>query len=185
LTEFLVQENHLSERGFRAWVFDPEMLYGAARMWWSDRGRRPLPHEGLDLCLYRGLTPAIRRLDVDTRVPAMYDGSVVRLSDDFIGRSVMVACRFPDRPGVTYALYGHTRPRPGLAVGQGVRQGEVVAQLAPVTRARSRVWPHLHVSLGWAPEEVAPERLEWGTIPNVLHLWDPLPALGGAYEVLV
>ena len=57
--------------------------------------------------------------------------------------------------------------------------GEIVARLAPVTRPGSTVLPHLQVSLGWSPEPVAPERLDWDILPDVLYLLDPLPLLGG------
>jgi hypothetical protein len=102
---------------------------------------------------------------------------VVRLCDDYIGRSVMMEHRFPGLPGWFYALYGHTRPRESLVAGQAVRAGEIVARLAPVTRPGSTVLPHLHISLGWSPEPVAPERLDWNTLPDVLRLLDPLPLL--------
>jgi murein DD-endopeptidase MepM/ murein hydrolase activator NlpD len=176
-TQALARANGLDERGFVGWQIDPAMRFGAARMWWADRGPRPAPHEGLDLCFYRDRTQAIHRLDPETRIPAAYDGSVVRLCDDFVGRSVMMAHRFPNRPGWYYTLYGHTRPREDLEASSTVRQGEIVARLAPVTRPGSTVLPHLHISLGWSPHPVPPERLDWPLLPEVLHLLDPLPLL--------
>jgi murein DD-endopeptidase MepM/ murein hydrolase activator NlpD len=98
---------------------------------------------------------------------------MVRLCDDYIGRSVMMEHRFPDRPGFFYTLYGHTRPREGLTAGQAVRAGEIVARLAPVTRPGSTVLPHLHISAGWSREPVSPERLDWDLLPEVLYLFDP------------
>lgn len=177
LTPALLRENSLQVRGFQAWLFDPAMLYRAGRMWWDDRGPRPRPHEGLDLCLYwrRGLE--IARLGPQTRIPAAYAGTVVHLCEDYIGRSVMIAHRFPGLPGQYYTLYGHTRPRASLEAGQPVCAGEVVARLAPVTRPGATALPHLHLSLGWSPEPLAPERLEWDLVPETLRLLDPLPLL--------
>jgi murein DD-endopeptidase MepM/ murein hydrolase activator NlpD len=173
-----VRENGLGERGFLGWRFDPAMRFEAPVMWWADRGPRPRPHEGLDLCFYRDGKGARRRLEIRTRIPVMYDGIVVRLCEDYVGRSVMMTHRFPGLQGRFYTLYGHTRPRAGLEAGQAVRAGEIVARLAPVTRPGATVLPHLHISLGWSPEPVLPERLDWDLLPGVLHLLDPLPLLG-------
>jgi len=176
-TRALVRTNGLETRGFQGWDFDPAMRFGATHMWWADRGPRPRPHEGLDLVFYRDRSGEIRRLELETCIPAMYEGTVVRLCDDYIGRSVMMEHRFSDRPGWFYTLYGHTRPCAGLAAGQNVRAGEPVARLAPVTRPGSTVLPHLHISVGWSPDPVAPERLDWQILPDVLQLLDPLPLL--------
>jgi murein DD-endopeptidase MepM/ murein hydrolase activator NlpD len=176
----LVRANGPNARGFRGWQIDPAMRFGAASTWWADCGPRPRPHEGLDLVFYRDRAHGIQRLELETCIPAMYDGIVVRLCDDYIGRSVMMEHRFPSRPGWFYTLYGHTRPGAGLEVGRGVRRGEIVARLAPVTRPGSTVLPHLHISVGWSPKPVAPEQLGWGVLPDVLHLLDPLPLLDGS-----
>jgi murein DD-endopeptidase MepM/ murein hydrolase activator NlpD len=174
----LVRANGLDGGGFRGWRFDPAMRFEATGMWWDDRGLRPRPHEGLDLCTYRDASGARRRLGTETRVPAMYDGTVIRLCADLIGRSVMMAHRFSGLPGHYYTLYGHTRPGAGLQAGHAVCAGEIVAQLAPVTRPGATVLPHLHISVGWSLDPVDPERLEWDLIPEVLYLLDPLPLLG-------
>jgi murein DD-endopeptidase MepM/ murein hydrolase activator NlpD len=175
-----VRANGLETRGFCGWHVDPAMGFGAASMWWADRGWRPRPHEGLDLRLWHDDAREIYALDTETQLPALYDGRVVRLCDDYIGRSAMMEHRFPDRAGFFYTLYGHTRPREGLAAGQAVRAGEIVARLAPVTRPGSTVLPHLHISVGWSPEPVPPEGLDWNTLPGVLHLFDPMLLLGGS-----
>ena len=176
-TRALVRANGLEARGFCGWQVEPAMRFGATHMWWDDRGLRPRPHEGLDLCSYRDRDQAVQRLDTEIQIPAMYDGTVVRLCDDYIGRSAMMEHRFPGRPGCLYTLYGHTRPHGSLAAGQAVRAGEIVARLAPVTRPSSTVLPHLHISVGWSPEPVAPARLDWDLFPDVLYLLDPLPLL--------
>src|SRR3989339_1498275 len=89
-TESLVRENALDECGFKGWVFYPGMLFNAKDKWWGDQGKRDKPHEGLDLCLYRDQQDRVFRLDEKTKIPALYDGLVVRIFDDFIGKSVMM-----------------------------------------------------------------------------------------------
>jgi hypothetical protein len=176
-TQALVRANGLDKCGFQGWHVEPAMRFCAARLWWADRGPRPRPHEGLDLAFYRGRADRVRRLDLETGIPAMYDGAVVHLCDDYVGRSVMMEHRFSGRPGWFYTLYGHTRPCRGIAAGRALCAGEVVAQLAPVTRPGSTTLPHLHISVGWAPEPVTPQRLDWDLLPDVLRLLDPLPLL--------
>ena len=100
----------------------------------------------------------------------------MRLCDDFLGRSVMIERDLPGE-GKLYVLYGHTAPRTDLVVGQRVREGEVVATLAPLPAHKTRILPHLHISLGWAPGAVSPDQLDWERIPGVLTLLDPVQVL--------
>ncbi len=159
------------------------MLFHAPAKWWGDWGERDQPHVGVDLCLYRDGQGYVRRLDESTRIPTMYDGVVVRTCDDFLGRSIMMEHRLP-KGGTFYTMYGHTVPRGDLQVGQAVREGEIVARLAGVTRSETSVLPHLHVSLGWAPCAVAHDRLEWEMVAETLTLLDPLQAMDGPTQVL-
>jgi murein DD-endopeptidase MepM/ murein hydrolase activator NlpD len=137
---------------------------------------------GVDLCLYQDRQGNVRRLDENTCIPAMYDGVLVRMCDDFLGRSIMMEHHLSEG-GAFYTMYGHTVPQPGLQVGQAVREGEIVARLAGVARSATSVLPHLHVSLGWAPCAIAPERLDWETIAETLTLLDPLQAMDDPFRV--
>jgi hypothetical protein len=185
--QYLIQENGLDKGGFAgrfaAWLFCPAMLFHALAKWWGDWGVRDQAHVGLDLCLYRDGQGNVQRLDESTLIPAMCDGVIVRTCDDFLGRSIMMEHRLPEG-GVFYVLYGHTVPRDDLRVGQAVRGGEVVARLADAARAKSSVLPHLHVTIGWAPCAIAPDRLDWETIAETLILLDPLQAMDGPTQVL-
>ena len=186
-TQHLIRENGLDRDGFAgcfaAWLLCIGMSFHALAKWWGDWGERDQPHAGVDLCLYQDGQGYVRRLDESTRIPAMYDGTVVRTCDDFLGRSIMMAHRLPD--GDTfYTLYGHTVPRPDLEIGRAVREGEVVARLAGVPQSKTSVLPHLHVSLGRAPCAVAHDRLDWETIASTLTLLDPLQVMDGPFQVL-
>jgi murein DD-endopeptidase MepM/ murein hydrolase activator NlpD len=151
--------------------------------WWTDGGQRERPHEGIDLCLYLDCQGELRRLQEGAQLPAMYGGTVVRLCDDFLGRSVMIECDLSDR-AKWYLMYGHTSPQLDIKVGQTVQEGEVVARLAPLPPHKSYILPHLHVSLGWAPGAVPPDQLDWETIPDVLTLCDPARVLDRSFEML-
>lgn len=184
-TERLVHENGLDARGpgLAQWAFAPGMAFGSTAKWWGDGGRRERPHEGVDLCLYIDRQGELRRLREQARLPAVYGGTVVRLCEDFLGRSVMIERDLPGQAKL-YVLYGHTVPRPDLDVGQGVQEGEVVACLAPLPPHKTDLLPHLHISLGWAPGAVAYDRLEWDRIPDVLTLLDPAQALDRPVQML-
>jgi murein DD-endopeptidase MepM/ murein hydrolase activator NlpD len=181
LTERLIRENGLERQGLTRWAFAPGMAFGSTVQWWGDGGQRERPHEGVDLCLYHDRQGDLRRLHERARLPAMYGGTVVRLCDDFLGRSVMIECDLPGAgmpgPGTLYVMYGHTVPRTDLEVGQRVQEGEVVAYLAPLSEHKAGILPHLHVSLGWAPGAVAYDGLEWDRIPDLMTLLDPVQAL--------
>ncbi|MCP4664750.1 MAG: M23 family metallopeptidase [Deltaproteobacteria bacterium] len=182
-TAFFVRENALDKRGFKEWVFSPGMLFHALDTWWGDQGRRDRPHEGLDLCQYRDQRDRMHALDEKMKVPAMYDGIVVRIVHDFLGRSVILEHVFRNSDkGRFYTMYGHTKPQGGLHVGRIVKQGDIIATLADSTRSKAGICPHLHVSLGWAPGPVSYDKLDWETIgaSHTLALLDPLPLIDPA-----
>ena len=89
-TEFLIRKNALDKGGFKGWVFCPGMLFNSTDKWWGDQGKRDKPHEGLDLCLYKDREDKILRLGEKAKVPVIYDGIVVRIVDDFLGKSVII-----------------------------------------------------------------------------------------------
>ena len=66
------------------------MLFNSTDKWWGDQGKRDKPHEGLDLCLYKDREDKILRLGENAKVPVIYDGIVVGIVDDFLGKSVII-----------------------------------------------------------------------------------------------
>ena len=184
-TEFLVRENRLDGCGFEAWAFWPGMLFGAAVKWWGDRGKRTVPHEGVDFRLYTDRRGRVLCLEEGIRVPVMYDGVIVRIIDDFLGKSVLAAHGLSGplrRPFLT--VYGHTVPRPDLAVGAAVTAGDVIATIAGAGRSKGAAYPHLHVSMGRTSGLVPYERLEWASMKAALVLADPLDVIDGPCRML-
>ena len=185
-TEFLIQKNALDKGGFKEWVFCPGMLFNSTDKWWGDQGKRDKPHEGLDLCLYKDRKDTILRLGEKAKVPAIYDGRVVRIVDDFLGKSVIVEHLFSvtdnDR---LCTIYGHTIPEDHLRVGNIVKEGDVIATLADSTRSKTNIFPHLHISLGWASKAISYDRLDWENIgaTNTLTLLDPLKVIDSHYFI--
>jgi murein DD-endopeptidase MepM/ murein hydrolase activator NlpD len=114
------------------------------------------------------------------KIPAMYDGVVVKIIDDFIGETIIMKHSFPEiSKGIFLTLYGHTNPKKSLAAGQIVKAGEIIAALA-APRGSKDLLPHLHLTLAWSPEAIPPDMLNWTTIGNsdIARLVDPLQVIG-------
>jgi len=185
-TRMLIRENGLTEE-FASWVFCSGMQFNSPDKWWGDHGRRDYPHEGLDFCMYRSPDGRIGRLDENTRVPAVQDGTVVAMFKDFLGQAVVVEHRSVDTgsAGRLLTFYAHTRPVAGLAIGSRVVQGEVVAAIAHTRHSKAGIRPHLHFSLGLASGSISYQGFQWNTIRSAgITLLDPLSVLDGHHEFL-
>ncbi len=186
-TEHLILENALDGNGFKEWIFHPGMLFNSPTKWWGDQGKREKPHEGLDFCLYRDRRDKICRLDEKTKIPVIYDGIVVGIFNDFLGKSVIMEHDLSDSDNNRFCtIYGHINPHKGLHVGRVVKEGDIIASLADLHSSKVATLSHLHISLGWASRFISYDKLDWETIgtPNTLILMDPLYVIGYHYYVL-
>ena len=176
LSEKMIWTNKDSPHG----SFIPEWNSERRMTWWGDKGKRARPHEGIDLCFYRGVADNIFHIDERAKIPAMYDGVVVKIIDDFIGKTIIMKHSFPDiGEGTFLTLYGHTNPKESLETGQNVKMGEIIATLA-TPRGSKALLPHLHLTLAWSPEPIPYDMLDWTTIGNsdIVRLVDPLQVIG-------
>ncbi len=186
-TECLIRKNALDQGGFQGWAFCIGMLFQSTDKWWGDQKKRDKPHEGLDLCLYKNQEGAIVRLEETAKVPAIYDGTVVGIIDDFLGKSVIVEHSFAGgHNNRLYSIYGHTVPQDHLHTGKTVRQGDIIAALADSSRFKTSILPHLHISIGWASESIPYDRLDWKNMgdPSTMTLMDPMQIIDWHYFVL-
>ena len=186
-TECLIQKNALDQDGFHGWAFCIGMLFQSTDKWWGDRKKRDKPHEGLDLCLYKNQKGAIVRLEEKTKVPVIYDGMVVGIIDDFLGKSIIVDHLFADgNNNRLFTIYGHTIPQDHLHVGKPVKQGDIIATLGDSSSFKTNILPHLHISLGWASKSISYDRLDWKSMgdSNTLTLLDPLHIIDTRYFIL-
>jgi hypothetical protein len=178
--DYLLAGNQPQMAGFKRWLFQPGMLFNAWETWWREQELRPSPHEGLDLCFFEDADGRVQKVNQRTRIPAAFAGEVIKISDDFLGKSIFLghAIKAPDGRRLCTA-YGHIRPLATLKVGQAVAAGEIMAVIAaPLGRGRT-ITPHLHLTLAWIPAAIAPERLAWpklGRDPEITLL-DPLEFL--------
>jgi murein DD-endopeptidase MepM/ murein hydrolase activator NlpD len=179
-TEFLIRKNDLDQGGFNGWVFCPGMLFNSIDKWWGNQGKRDKPHEGLDLCLYKDREDTILRLGEKAKVPVIYDGTVVGILDDFLGKSVIIEHLFSDYDNNRLcSIYGHTIPQDTLYVDKIVKQGDVIATLTNSSTSKTGIFPHLHISVGWISKEISYDSLNWENIgdPNKVTLLDPLKVI--------
>merc|ERR1719401_1278914 len=63
--------------------------FGASRLWWGRQKKRHAPHEGVDI--HEALTcTGVHQLPVGFGVPAIADGVVVGIFEDFLAKSVVI-----------------------------------------------------------------------------------------------
>jgi murein DD-endopeptidase MepM/ murein hydrolase activator NlpD len=186
-TELLIQNNALGKGGFKEWVFCPGMLFNSTDKWWGDQGKRDKPHEGLDLCFYKDGKGTILRLGEKAKVHVIYDGIIVGIIEDFLGKSVIIEHFLSDSDNNRLCtIYGHTVPKDHLYVGKTVKMGDVIATLADSNRSKTNIFPHLHISLGWTSKAISYDRLNWENIgaTNTVTLLDPLQVIDWHYLIL-
>lgn len=186
-TELLIEANALDLNAFKHWLFCPGMLFNAPDKWWGDHGRRGVPHEGLDFCLYQGPSGKILRLDPNTRIPVMQDGVVRAMFADYLGRALIVEHvdgRNDNRRWLS--VYAHTTPLKGIAPGVFVEKGTVIATIADTSQSKARIFPHLHVSLGLPSPQLSYDHFVWNRMcdPALVVLLDPLAIVEEHYKVL-
>jgi murein DD-endopeptidase MepM/ murein hydrolase activator NlpD len=184
-SEFMARENGLDRHGFQAWVFLPGMLFNSREKWWGDGGKRTRPHEGLDFCLFND-GRRVFRLGEGTRIPAMYDGNVVAIIDDFLGRSIVLRHRLSGNGGPFLTIYGHTVVKETLRLETLVREGEIIGRLADSGKSKGPVYPHLHVSLARPSGCVDYTSLAWRDLdnPRLFAMIDPRDFMDGSYLLL-
>jgi murein DD-endopeptidase MepM/ murein hydrolase activator NlpD len=161
------------------------MLFGTELKWWGDRGKRNSRHEGLDLLLYRNNDGQVLRLDDKTMVPAIYDGTVVSVIDDFLGRSIFME-HHSHGNRTFFTAFGHTRPLKGIKAGSKVKEGDIIATIAEISDPKIKITSHLHITAGWASGDLQCEMLNWETIVSskVIKMVDPLDIIGGGSSLL-
>jgi murein DD-endopeptidase MepM/ murein hydrolase activator NlpD len=117
----------------------------------------------------------------------MVRGVVVRIFNDFLGKSLIVEHDLPNKNSSRFCtIYGHTNPLDGLHVGSIVKEGDIIATLADSIESKHHLLPHLHLSLGWISKYISYDQLNWETIGsrNTLALLDPLHVIGAHYSAL-
>jgi len=173
--QYLIKINNLAEHGFKRWEFLPGMLFNDVEKWWGDKGLRARPHEGIDIYGFENYSGQTITLNEDTQIPVMYDGKIVHVFDDFLGKTVNVIHKTNGTQASSFhSLYAHVNPLANLEVGNTVLAGEVIGRIAA-----ARVAPHLHISTLSVSKGVSPEWITWESIINqeMVTLYNPFKFL--------
>jgi murein DD-endopeptidase MepM/ murein hydrolase activator NlpD len=178
--EFMVEHNRPRMDGFRQWVLQPGMRFQAAEKWWGNRGRRPAPHEGLDLYSFEDAAGRRKTVDRHTQIPAAFAGHLVKIHGDFLGKSIFMSHEIFSVGGLRLvSAFGHTVPRDCLKIGQYVAAGEIIGDVAGGAAKPTDLPPHLHLTFAWVAADFSPAQLTWETLgsdPGII-LIDPLPVI--------
>lgn len=186
LYQSLVSANQLEETlGYGRLLFFPGMLFESRQKWWGRGGMRDQSHEGLDICFFADACGSRFRLDETTRVPAAFDGQVVRIIPDFLGSTVILAHQTDDLEQSFFVLYAHLRPDPGLYKGRHLSGGQTFAAIAP-PRANKVLPPHLHLSMMDARGIPPLESLDWHLLNGLdrNRFMDPLEMIDGNWQMM-
>lgn len=178
---FLREHNRPHLDGFRNWVFQPGMLFQSRQTWWGRIKARPSPHEGLDLYTFEDVMGWRHRVGAQTRIPAAFAGTVVKIHRDFLGKSIFLAHDIFSRDGrQLLSAYGHTDQVAALVPGKQAVAGEIIAALTGGPGEKTPVPVHLHITFAWVPAPVDSQQLTWKNLGHDgrIILLDPLPILG-------
>lgn len=182
----LVRVNRLDRIGFRRLLFFPGMLFNSNETWWGSGGARSSSHEGLDLCFFESEDMQAFRVDENVQVPAAFSGPVVRIMDDFLGKTIVTSHgRDSGADARVYVFYAHIRPQKDLGLGDSLAAGECFARIAPVP-SKAPLPPHLHLTIGRADRLPPLDAMSWPRLNRVdrNYFHDPLPILGWPYRIL-
>jgi len=182
----LITSNGIDKKGFIQWVFYPGMLFQSEAKWWGDWGIRKRPHEGLDLCLYQDTDGIVHTLDAGVHIPVLYEGTVVRLIDDYIGKTVFVLHDIYDKnQNQLCSIHGHTDPCDPIEAATLVQEGAVIATISDGAGRGAQMSSHLHLSIAWVPKSYDYQQLNWETLyHSEVMLTNPLDFIECNYAIL-
>jgi murein DD-endopeptidase MepM/ murein hydrolase activator NlpD len=186
-TEMLIAANGIAPEDFQSWVFCENMTFNAPGKWWGDYGQRDFPHEGIDLCLYIDGAGRLCRLDEQTRIPAMHDGVVKAMFNDYLGRAVIIEHDAGKGEKEKYlSAYAHTTPRAQIQLGAKVKRGCIIATIADTRKSKANILPHLHYSLGRPSPDLVYDHFVWNFMLDraLVTLLDPMEMIDGPCQVL-
>ncbi len=160
-----------SDKAKITWVFYPGMLQDSPDKWWADFGRRHATHEGIDICFFRN-NSRIPALPPGVSVPAMFDGTVVNVADDLLGKSIVVSYNPPGfKPSGgngknIVMVYSHLEVDGGLTPGTRISRGQIIARTFDTRIKKSKLLSHIHLSCIIVPEGMPPKALNWSLFPD-------------------
>ncbi len=143
------------------WLFYSGMLFLSRDKWWGDFKKRSSAHEGIDICYYRLNSGEIFSFDESIKVPAINDGLVLNICDDFLGRTIVIQDRINrSLKSRVLFIYAHVAPVKKLKPGMNIKKNEIIARVCNTCK-NPQLTPHLHFSCCEIPENITPEKMNW------------------------
>ena len=143
------------------WLFHCGMLFSSKDKWWGDFKYRQSEHEGIDITFYRSQSNEIHCFDYSIKVPAMDDGIILNICDDFLAKTLVIKHKkITSLNSQILFAYAHIIPKKGLKSGQRIRKNEVLAKICKNSK-NPQLPPHLHFSCFEIPKNIRPEHLNW------------------------
>lgn len=177
---YMLENNRPRMDGFKKWSFHPGMRFNSFEQWWGDKKKRPSAHEGVDLCWFEDSNGMIKKIDKNTKIPAAFSGNIVKIFNDFLGKSIYITHDIFDQSGrQLYTAYGHTQPFDSVEIGKKVKAGEIVGLVSGFSGKKTSILPHLHVTFAWIPVSMHIYDLHWNNLGHDerITLIDPLSVL--------
>jgi len=187
------------------------MLFGSLLKWWGDWRERYTRHEGVDIAFYRSVIAQLQNnsnfssgicnyrntgscrdtqsFNPNIIIPAVADGTILNICDDFLGKSVVI-----DHPSLTNSthlqskienstfavIYSHLcveiqsidnhlknrLAKNHLNVGANVEKGQIIGIVADTSMRKSGIVPHLHISVAQISAEIPCCELNWNLFGN-------------------
>jgi murein DD-endopeptidase MepM/ murein hydrolase activator NlpD len=156
---------------FKKWILKEGMLFNSYEKWWS-KGKRNFAHEGIDLSVFETLSGKVKKLNGKIKVPALFDGAIVKVEKDFLGKSVFIKHSdiISETEEYFYTLYGHLKPL--YPLGKKIKRGEAIGL---VSDKSLKIDPHIHISFAWIAKGFNAEDITWNNLWNnrLIRLIDP------------
>lgn len=158
------------------WFFHCGMVFSSPHKWWADFRTRRTAHEGIDITWYAVNNGQIRQFDENIMIPAMDNGRVVNVCDDFLGKTIIVDQTYSELTETRLVFaYAHVVPEKGIGKGSFLQKNQVIAKICN-TRRNPLLVPHLHFSCIEVERHVPFNRLDWDlfTSPAKVNLINPV-----------
>ncbi len=148
------------------WLFHCGMLFSSRDKWWGDFGFRASIHEGIDITYYRTRPEEICCFDDTVQIPAMEDGRIINICDDFLGQTLVVELEKEGSAETRVIfVYAHILPDSRLGIGCCIKKDEPIARVCD-TRKNPQLPPHLHFSCFEVERGGLPGDLNWTLFSN-------------------
>ena len=176
-SDYLHTISHVNDLGNgekTEWLFHCGMLFSSKDKWWGDFKFRHCVHEGIDITYYRTHPDKIQCFDNSIRVPAMDDGIIVNICDDFLGQTLVVEHKNSNRSHRQILfVYAHIIPEKDLKMGLPIQREDIIARVCD-TDKNPLLPPHFHFSCFEVPQQIQPGNLDWNLFSknheiNLIH----------------